>query len=246
MEAKTGFVKLGKIFKMSKNINNSFLPQMDIIEFFDSVYTKYERYWYSDLDEDRRYSVILNHSQNWDVLLKHINTTTPGVVLDLGAGEGTDAIKLALLGFEVDAVEGSAVGAEKIEAFSQKAKVKVNVFHTDVNDFEPKRMYDVVICNGLLHYIEDKHAILRKIERATNKNGFGLLSLFSDFTPMPECHRVVNVYPDTENGIVQSFFDSSLWKTPYFQFQRNRLDISHPGFPKHYHSFIKMVVQKTE
>jgi len=225
------------------NISSS---QMDIIEFFDNAYTKYRRYWYPNLDEDQRYSVILNHSRNWRVLLKHMRTNPPGVALDLGAGEGTDAIKLALLGYEVDALEGSAVGAEKIKAFSRKVGVKVNVIHMNVNSFEPKRLYNVIVCNGLLHYIEDKDALLRKIWRATSKDGYSLLSLFSDFTPVPECHQLVNVYPDSENGMVQAFFNQHQWNMLYFQAQHNRLDTSHPGFPTHSHSFIKIVAQKTE
>lgn len=229
---------------MKCNMDKILLPQMDIIEFFDLMYSKYKRYWYPTLDKDERYSVILNHSQNWEVLLKQISTTAPGVALDLGAGEGTDAIKLALLGYEVDALEGSAVGAEKINDFSRKIGVKVNVIHMNASDFKPARMYDVVICNGLLHYIEDKQLILQKIQCATSKNGCCLVSLFSDFTPVPDCHQIVNVYPDSEKGVVQSFFDQ--WKVLYFQLQRNRLDASHLGFPIHQHSFIKIVAKKTE
>ena len=28
--------------------------------------------------------------------------------------------------------------------------------HMDAQDFQPTKQYDVIICNGLLHYIENK------------------------------------------------------------------------------------------
>lgn len=224
---------------------NKILPsELDIISFFDYMYAKYKRYWYPNLDEGQRYSIILDHSQNWKVLLRHLSKNTPGLALDLGAGEGTDAIKLALLGYEVDALEGSALGAEKIAKFSRKAGVHINVIHMDVNSFNPTRLYDVVICNGLLHYIDDKQSILQKILQATSKDGYCLTSLFSDFTPVPECHKLINVYPENEIGIVQSFFRQ--WEMLFFQHQNNRWDLSHPGFPNHQHSFIKIVAKKME
>lgn len=47
-----------------------------------------------------------------------------GGALDIGAGEGADAIRLALLGYEVDADDLSAIGAAKIEYFAEQAEVK--------------------------------------------------------------------------------------------------------------------------
>jgi 2-polyprenyl-3-methyl-5-hydroxy-6-metoxy-1,4-benzoquinol methylase len=51
----------------------------------------------------------------------------PGQALDLGAGEGADAIRLAKLGYHVDAVELSAVACEKIERFARTQGVRISV-----------------------------------------------------------------------------------------------------------------------
>jgi 2-polyprenyl-3-methyl-5-hydroxy-6-metoxy-1,4-benzoquinol methylase len=90
------------------------------------------------------------------MLLEALSNRQPGLALDLGSGEGMDAIRLAQLGYQVDAIEGSAVGAEKIEKFAREARTRVNVMHMDAQDFQPTQQYDVIICNGLLHYIENK------------------------------------------------------------------------------------------
>ena len=49
--------------------------------------------------------------------------------------KGSDAIRLALLGYEVDAVEVSKVGAEKIGRFAAEAGAKLHVIPSDVQDF---------------------------------------------------------------------------------------------------------------
>ena len=51
----------------------------------------------------------------------------PGRALDLGAGEGADAIRLAKLGYRVDAVDLSAVACEKAEWFAHAEGVSISV-----------------------------------------------------------------------------------------------------------------------
>jgi protein-L-isoaspartate O-methyltransferase len=97
-----------------------------------------------------------DHFKPWAMLLEALSNRQPGLALDLGSGEGIDAIHLARLGNQVDAIEGSAVGAEKIEKFAREARTRVNVMHMDAQDFQPTKQYDVIIFNGLLHYIENK------------------------------------------------------------------------------------------
>ena len=215
----------------------------EILSFFNSVYSKHPRYWYPELSDSERYSLLRKHAENWQTLFNDIRKSKPGKALDLGAGEGTDAIKLAMMGFEVDAVEGSVVGSEKIENIAKRAGVRINVINQNIEDFESPNTYDVVICNGVLHYVQDKLSVLHKIDRLTSNEGFTLISLFSDATPTPDCHRIVDVFPDSSNGIVRNFFSRN-WTSKYSSDEHNRLDLSHPGFPPHSHSFVKLVMQK--
>lgn len=50
----------------------------------------------------------------------------PGRALDVGAGEGADAIRLAKLGYKVDALEVSPVACEKIQSFAQAERIHVS------------------------------------------------------------------------------------------------------------------------
>ena len=106
-----------------------------------------------------------------------------GRALDIGAGEGSDAIRLALLGYEVDAVEVSAVGAEKIRHFAKEADAKVRVTVADAQNYKPEGLYDVVICNGVLHYVQDKDSVISLMQDATCDDGINVISLWSTYTP---------------------------------------------------------------
>lgn len=232
-------------------MGNVLEPTMDAPDFFEYVYRKHKRYWRPNEHERYRYfkgvfddSIIPGDiPPKWIALFRNLHGRSPGTALDLGAGEGADAIKLALLGYEVDALEVTAAGSEKIETFARKEGVRVNVVNQCVRDFEPKHKYDIVLCNGLLHYISDKESILKKIQNCTKDNGFNMIVLFSDYTPVPECHQIINVYCDTEDGIVKSAYED--WIEHLFLVEHSRRDLSHTGFPTHKHSYIKMVVQKS-
>jgi methylase of polypeptide subunit release factors len=53
--------------------------------------------------------------------------TETGHALDMGAGEGADAIRLAKLGYQVDAVEVSPVACEKAERFARAEGVSITM-----------------------------------------------------------------------------------------------------------------------
>jgi len=113
---------------------------MRISEYFDRVYAGPGRFWWRDdgryeLEPDAYPSSLLTQQT-----LRLLAERSPGRALDIGAGEGTDAIRLALLGYEVDAVEVSKVGAEKIARFATEADAKLRVIPSDVQDFVPDEL----------------------------------------------------------------------------------------------------------
>src|ERR1700744_2427122 len=100
-----------------------YAPQIQ--EYFDRHYAANERYWWRG---ENRYSIHLaaHTAFHADVLSAAVHRA-PGMALDLGAGEGADAIRLAKLGYQVDAIEVSAVACEKIERFARSEGVKISV-----------------------------------------------------------------------------------------------------------------------
>jgi len=214
----------------------------DVASFFDEQYRNHARYWwrgkirYSADPRDYPQSAMTRR------MLDVVHRRGRGRVLDVGAGEGSDAIRLALLGYEVDAVEVSAVGAEKIERFARENRARVNVVNADVMKVELSGPYDIVICNGVLHYVMEKAALLRRLQRATAPGGWHFVSLFSDHTPLPACHRVVDAFCDREDGVTVAAYER--WRRAAVWAERDRLETSHPGFEAHRHSFIKLIAQR--
>lgn len=215
---------------------------MRIADYFDNVYAGSGRFWWRDEGryalEPKAYPSSLLTQQT----LRLLADRSPGRALDIGAGEGTDAIRLALLGYAVDAVEVSKRGAEKIERFAAEADATLRVVASDVLDFVPDGKYDVVVCNGVLHYVKDKLRVIKLMQDATHQDGINVISLWSDYTPVPECHQFVPVYADQENGVVTGCYRE--WRTEFIYFERDKGETSHSDLAPHRHSHIKLIARK--
>jgi SAM-dependent methyltransferase len=215
---------------------------MRVSDYFDDVYQAHERYWWREpvrhslKPEDYSSSLLAQQT------LRVLGDRPRGRALDIGAGEGSDAIRLALLGYEVDAVEVSAVGAVKTRRFAEEAGVKVRVTVADARDYKPDGLYDVVICNGVLHYVEDKDSVISRMQEATWDGGINVLSLWSSFTPVPECHELVPVYSDAEDGVVTGRYKD--WPKEFIYFERDKPEAAHSDLPAHRHSHIKFIARK--
>ncbi|MFC1436786.1 class I SAM-dependent methyltransferase [Streptacidiphilus sp. N1-10] len=78
-------------------------------------------------------------------LVTEIAGLTPGRVLDVGCGEGADAIWLAEAGWEVTAVEVSAVALERAAGHARDAGVAVHWVHATLEGAQlPPASFDVV------------------------------------------------------------------------------------------------------
>lgn len=211
-----------------------------ISKFFEASYGEVERYWW--LGQNRYSLNPADHTPQNRVVLQFALNAGGGRALDLGAGEGADAIRLAMAGFDVDAIELTEAGARKIEQFAAEAGVKVNVMCADLNDYVSGSQYDIIICNGVLHYIQDKHRVLDWMTTHTSAGGINSVSLFSTYTPLPACHTAP-LFPDEEDGEVMAAYRT--WDDLLTLLERDKPEDSHGGMPAHTHSYIKLVRRKT-
>jgi len=216
--------------------------QMSVSDFFNEEYRSMPRYWWRDKVRYAPEADAYPSSLLTQMTLRLIEGQPPGRVLDIGAGEGADSIRLALLGYDVDAVEISAVAAEKTLAFAEQAGVTVNVNVADIVSYEPNGPFDIVICNGVLQYIEDKEAVIELMQTTTRTGGINVISLWSTYTDVPECHKRVPVFCDDEDGLVVNSYKG--WIQQLLYFERDKREDSHSGMPPHSHSHIKLIVRK--
>lgn len=72
-------------------------------------------------------------------------------VLDVGAGQGRNALYVASLGHEVDALDPSAVGLEQLREAAREAELDVRTWCADLGSFVPEvEGYGAILAFGLI------------------------------------------------------------------------------------------------
>jgi len=86
-------------------------------------------------------------------IIKLVEAIPNRSLLDIGSGEGRDAVYFAKNGFQVDAVEISEPGIEKIRKYSVENGCTVNVLHENMINYELKKAYSVIYSSGSLQFL---------------------------------------------------------------------------------------------
>ena len=105
-------------------------------------------------------------------LAEHV---APGMtVLDVGCGQGTQALRLAAVGCRVTGIDPSSSLLELLRADAADAGAEVEVLGgglIDVAGMLPGRRFDVRCAHGLLMYLDDRHAALKALTAALAPTG---------------------------------------------------------------------------
>ena len=93
----------------------------------------------------------------------------PGIALELGCGTGTNAIYLAEQGFQVTAVDISAVAIDRARQHAQTALVRVDFFVADVATLSAGGPFDFIFDRGCYHCVRRTNVsgYLATVERVT-------------------------------------------------------------------------------
>lgn len=104
----------------------------------------------------------------------------PLQLLDIGCGEGQNAVHFAVNGFEVTGVDISPAGLEKMTPLAAEHGVEVRTICADIADWAPNTMYDVLFSTGTLHYLPRaiRGEKFRQYREATTEGGVHALSVF--------------------------------------------------------------------
>lgn len=92
-------------------------------------------------------------------------------VLCLGEGEGRNAIFLAKRGFDVSAIDASNIGLKKLEQRAKEENLDIKTICIDLNEWEAKEKYDVIVASYLHMYKEDRDSLFEKIDDSLNSEG---------------------------------------------------------------------------
>ena len=75
-----------------------------------------------------------------------------GKVLDLGCGQGRNALALARLGYEVTGVDISRVGVEQMMRDAKKLKVHIEGVVADIYEYPVDPSFDFILLDSMLHF----------------------------------------------------------------------------------------------
>jgi len=114
-------------------------------------------------------------------------------LLDIGCGEGRNAVFFARNGYRVTAFDSSPKGVEKTKQLAEQASVKINVFETDINQFRLTENFDILFSTGVLQYVppDRRPELFQNYREFTAPAG---LNVFSVFVSKPFIARA----PDAE------------------------------------------------
>lgn len=201
-----------------------------------SIRTNYEK-WY----EGDEYYWGLEPGEFLKELIKLCPPAPGKTVLDIGCGEGKDAVYMAQQGYEVSASDLTDNGIRKTLALAAKRGVKVNAYVDDINELKADGQYDIVYSTGTVQYLFDdkKDAFFRKIESITKPNGIVYFNVFVE-------KSFIDLPPDWDK-------EEKMWKsgelfTYFADWKIERIDEvifeDNSGGIPHYHCMDTIVCRK--
>jgi len=101
-------------------------------------------------------------------------------LLDIGCGEGRNAVFFARNGYQVTAFDLSKKGVEKTQKLAEKIGVSLKVFQVNINDYRLSENYDILFSSGTLHYVpsSQREEIFDNYKKHTSQNGIHVFSVF--------------------------------------------------------------------
>lgn len=172
--------------------------EVSIDKLMGYAFSEPKRTIYEDEYNQNHYYWGLTPSKLCYKILSLFPPVKPLKLLDLGCGEGKDAVFFARNGYQVTAFDIAAAGIEKTKRLADKVGVPVHVFKADILDFRLDTAYDILYSNGVLHYIrpELRQEIFTNYQQHTAPGGLHVLSAFvtKPFIP-PAPEHEPNAYP---------------------------------------------------
>lgn len=148
---------------------------VDALLGYSSVVTDYDRRYHAE----GYYWGLTPNRICYDVM-KLLPPIKPYRVLDIGCGEGKDAVFFSKCGYHVTAFDISEQGIEKAKRLAEHNRTDVTFFKADMFDYRPDTEYDVIFSSGVLHFLTPsvRGEFCESLKSHTSDGGLNALNVF--------------------------------------------------------------------
>jgi len=163
-------------------------------------------------------------------------------LLDLGCGEGRNAVYFAKHGFDVIGLDVSLPGLQKTKEYAEEVGVSIKTIHADIIDYELEDIYDVIFSTGALHYLPRKVRNLRfqNYRNRTSPNGINALNVFVTKPFIPRAPDAENLrHAHYKSGELMSYY----WDWEILFCTEEIFDCMSSGIP-HQHAVNRMIARR--
>lgn len=160
--------ELSRTLQVSIDKLLGYVSQDKLITIYEEEY-KTEHYYWGTLPNSACYQV-----------LQRVPPARRLRLLDIGCGEGKDAVFFARNGYDVTAFDVSDAGIEKTKRLADQAGVHVNVFKADILDYRLDTSFDIIFSSGVLHYVkrEFRQDLFANYKQFTKEDGMHVFNVF--------------------------------------------------------------------
>ena len=199
-------------------------------------------FWERTYSEEESAKTFNNGKPSWDVVEVLENHIHKGKVLDLGCGDGRNALYAAELGFDVTAVDISEAGISKLNTIANRQGLKVNAIIQDMREFSSRELFDVVISHGCLHliYRDEWLNVLDNIKMMTKPEGYNVVLVFTNKVPPSSDMAPYMVGLFNEGELFEQYSGWNIYHKSDGIFEDD-----HGGGIQHTHAFNRVISQKS-
>ena len=163
-------------------------------------------------------------------------------ILDVGCGDGKNAIYLAKQGFEnIDAFDVSKNAINKISRLCEKHSLNIHTQNTTVQEFKFDKQYDLMLSFGVFHFVDkcEWKSFIKRAKENTKLGGIHIIQMFTD-----EIAPTFDIAPYAiglaKDGEIKSIYED--WEI--LQFMSYTFEEEHENVPRHKHASNKLVARK--
>ena len=149
----------------------------DDVEWYLEFYCKAEDYF------PKKYNTNPVHSE----VLEAMDTVKPCKALDLGCGQGRNALFLAQHGFDVTAVDQNELSLEILQSIVEQEDLEMPVGIYDINSASIGQTYDFIVSTVVLMFLQANRipSIIQNMQEQTSIGGYNLIVCAMDTEDFP-------------------------------------------------------------